>query len=132
LQDQKEEREARAKIRDLRYSSREHTAETNPFLLPPGKEARQKQSEFILQHQGEQHVIDWYRKEAETPVSLNFDNLTTRAQIARRNPVLGAIFEKARQLHAHFLCEDQARLEQEVAQRQAQLQQTQRQLASVK
>ena len=130
LQDQKEARAQRELLRKIVYGERAHTQ--NPFRLPQGKEALRAQSDFVRQHEKEPWLIDWYRKEAETPVSLGFDKETPRHLVAGRNPVVGKIYERARQLHTQFLREDQARLEQEVVERQAALQATKAQLASAR
>jgi len=125
----KAEREARDKIRGIVYGQKEHAQ--NPFLLS-GKEGLKAQSEFVRGNEHQPHLVNWYQHEAKATPTLDFNNLTTRQLVSKRSPIVGAIFEKARQLHAHFLREDQARLEAEVAERQGQLQATQRQLASAR
>ena len=130
LQKRKEEREHRDRIRAIVYGEKQHVPENNPFLLPHSTEARKKQSDFVRANEHQPHIVNWFEQEAKAKPTLGFGNLTMRNIITKRDAKLGEIYERAQKLHAHFLKEDQQRLEQEVQQRQAELRRTQAQLAA--
>ena len=130
----REEREQRDRIRAVgkEYGPKHHTPENNPFLLPHGKEALAKQSAFAKAHEHEPWLIEFYKREASEPVTLNFGNLTTRSMITKRDPILGKIFERAMEIHKQWLKDDIERLSQLTGESAAQIEAARKQLATAR
>jgi len=124
----KEEREQRDRIRAIEYGEKQHRE--NPFLLPHGKEALQKQSELVRANEHQPHIVNWYQAEAKAKPSLGFGNVTVRMAITKRDPQLGAIYQKAEAIYQQWLKADAQRLREQQEQNRQQIEQTERALAS--
>jgi rubrerythrin len=124
---QQDERVRREKLRTLEYGEKEHRA--NPFLLT-GKEGLRAQSEFVKTHGSEPWLVDYYKAEAETPVTLNFGNLTVRSKVAKRDAKLGEIYQRAEKIHAQWLKQDLERLKAQQEADRTHIEATQQALAT--
>jgi hypothetical protein len=118
------EKTDREKLMQLKYDHK-----SNPFLLS-GKEGMAAQSAFAKGR--ENFEVKFFQREANEPVELKSlgGNLTMRSVIAKNAPDLYAVLEAARAVHNDWMKADARRLEQEVQQRQVELQRTQARLAA--
>jgi len=78
------------------------------------------------------YEVAFFKREASEPVSMRFDNSTTKMSITKRDQILGRIFEYAQKIHAQWLKDDIERLSEITGQSVQQIEAARRQLASVK
>jgi hypothetical protein len=114
-----DEREAREKLRSLKYH--EATHRSNPFLLDT-KTGLKPRSEFVRANP--EFVTKFYQREATTPMRLPFQspaNLTQLMQVQKHSSELANVIDRANEIYREWRAADMQRLRELNAANEAEL-----------